>query len=143
MLAGDIRLAAHHSLTDAAHALRAARPGMTMADAFELVSFRNPETARLLDLDPDSMAARRRQTDLDDDSTAPGGPTPADALGTRFRDHVRTQAGKVDRACLEAFAVANGCWLRRYAGLSVPSLTAAVLFRLRRRVARGYRPVWR
>lgn len=130
------RAQAHERLTSAAHALRASRPGLSLADAFELARLRRPDSSALLERDLDGRAGRGPTADRANGSRL------ADELGAQVRAHVRAEDGRVDPARLRSLAEANGCWLARYGTMSAGSRMAGVLARLRLRAERGHEIVF-
>lgn len=125
------RAAAHLNLTEAAHSLRVSRPGMSLADAFELAALREPDTAHLLDEDVNSRAARGHAAEQGQAARR------EDALSVKVRQWCAGPGGKVDPVKLRRLADANGLWRERYDSLSLGSQVAAVLSRLRVLVGRG------
>lgn len=115
------RDAAHSYLTRRAHQLR--KPGQCLAEAFELARLLDDDAAKLLRLDLDDRAGR--------DLAPKGNRVSQDALAARVRAHVRGPDGKVSRDRLEAFAKANGLWVKRYVAISTSSLCASVLAKLK------------
>jgi hypothetical protein len=123
------RQSAHSRLTEAARLTR--RPGMSLADAFELVCLRAPDTFSLLALDIDAREARGH----DEDRAA--SQQHHDALGEQVRRYAASPDGRTDRERLQRLASANGVWLPHYSTLSTGSTVAAVLYKLRVRALTG------
>ncbi|SFZ82896.1 hypothetical protein SAMN02983003_1337 [Devosia enhydra] len=123
------RAGAQVHLASAARAQR--RPGMSLADAFELACLRAPETFSLLALDVDAREARGHEPDRAGSQQRP------DALGEQVRRFAAGVDGRTDREKLRRLAEANGVWLPRYSTLSTGSVMAGVLGRLRARQRAG------
>lgn len=130
------RASAHQYLSEVAHGLRLDRPGMSVADAFELACLRAPTEARHLHDDLDLRASRGHEPDRHETNRK------TDDLGQRVREQVLGPDGKTDPAKLKRFALANGCWLPKYDGMSAGSQMAAVLSKLRWRAGQGQQLVF-
>lgn len=125
------REAAHRQLTAYAHELRRLGSTVSLADAFRLACLRHPDLADLLatgieersgrDLTGDYHVSNRRDDDV----------------GSKVRDYARGQNGKTDPLRLRRLAEANKVWLDRYAALNLGGQMAAILGRLRPKVAKG------
>lgn len=128
------RAMAHLRLTEAARSLRETRPGISMADAFELACLRAPEAARRLSSDLDLRESRDHVPDRHETNRR------TDPLGQRVRALVAGPDGRTDPEKLRRFAEANGCWKPKYAALSLGSQMAAVLGKLRKGVEQAGGP---
>ena len=117
------RATAHSRLTETARSQR--RPGMSLADAFELACLRAPDTFSVLALDVDAREARGHEPDRAGSQQHP------DALGEQVRRFAAGPDGRTDREKLRRLAEANGVWRPRYSALSTGSVVAGVLGRLR------------
>jgi hypothetical protein len=131
----NLRLEAHRRLSAAAMAARASRPGLSPADAFELVCLRNPDDARLFDYDERLREGRGLEADRNSANRK------GDELSARLREYARGSDGKLSREKLTALAVANGV-KRPSERQSVGSIAGSLGQALRTRQDRGQELVW-
>lgn len=135
----DQRLTAQFRLTDAAHALRTAHPGYSLAQCLELAMIREPRDARLVMTSTDDREARGMGRDPASTEAIRAG---AAEQKQTIRLYVRGSHGRVDRSKIEALLAANSLWEDRYAGVSPPALLSAAISRLEARAACGHAVIW-
>ena len=111
MTLADTRLGAQQRLSDTAHVLRAARPGMSLADCFELASLRDRRSARLLDLYEESREARGLGPDASSVAAIMAGGLD---LRARIKLYCRGPDGKTDRGRIKALLTVNRVWIARW-----------------------------
>ena len=132
-----IRAVAHQRLTETAHQLRLSRPGMSMADAFELACLRAPEVANALSCDLDQREGRGHVADCHASNRK------QDELGQRVRTYALGSKGRIDITKLKRFAEANGLWVEKYEQMNGGSRFAGIVTRLRALVAHNdHQPVF-